>query len=323
MIRFVQLINSFITSSGAAACGEEESMYEIVVGHVTDHPFVYKLEPHGVWDHIGNLAFKLNTMLGFQTPTGEITTCLHGHEARVIESTPLKLFGICDMRITKWVIMLWFALVVCAFVFIPLARKIKKSPMGSKSRWVNLWEVLISFVHDEIVEPNFHHGTAKKAMPYFCSVFFFVLFANYLGLIPGLATSTGNLGVTAGLAICTLLIQVVLGTVVQGPLWIFTGIVPHGIPFAMYFLLWPIELMGMLIKPFALTIRLFANMTAGHVVIIIFLYLVTMFQSYAVGIGSVSLSLIIYLLELLVAFIQAYIFTSLSAMFIGSSMSAH
>ena len=81
--------------------------------------------------------------------------------------------------------------------------------------------------------------------------------------------------------------------------------------------------MGLIIKPFALTVRLFANMTAGHIVIIIFIYLVMMFQSYAVGIGSVSLSLIIYLLELLVAFIQAYIFTSLSAMFIGSSMSAH
>jgi len=188
---------------------------------------------------------------------------------------------------------------------------------------VNMWESLIGFVHDEIVEPNFHHGTAKKAMPYFCSVFFFIFFANYLGLIPGLATSTGNLAVTAGLALCTILGMFVVGIAVQGPLWIFTGIVPHGIPFAMYFLLWPIEVLGFAIKPFALTVRLFANMTAGHIVIIIFLYLVMMFQSYAVGIGSVALSLIIYLLELMVAAIQAYIFTALSAQFIGSSMSAH
>ena len=321
MVRFVQFINSFISSSGEAACGEE-SMYEIVVGHVTDHPFIYKLVPHGLSDHFGNLIFKLNTMLGFQN-VHETTVCLHGHSAKVYESTPIKVFGIFDMRITKWVLMLWVALFLCALVFIPLARKIKKSPMGSKSRWVNMWEALIGFVHDEIVEPNFHHGTAKKAMPYFCTVFFFILFANYLGLIPGLATSTGNLAVTAGMAIFTLLGMFVIGTIMQGPLWIFSGIVPHGIPFLMYFLLWPIEVMGLIIKPFALTVRLFANMTAGHIVIIIFIYLVMMFQSYLVGVGSVSLSLIIYLLELLVAFIQAYIFTSLSAMFIGSSMSAH
>jgi len=324
MVRFIQFINSFVTSSGshgAVACGEE-SMYEVVVGHVTDHPFVYKIVPHGISDHFGNFIFKLNTMLGFQTEH-HATKCMHGHPAEVIESMPIKLAGIFDLRITKWVLMLWVALIVCAVIFIPLSRKIKKSPMGSKSRWVNMWEALIGFVHDEIVEPNFEHGYAKKAMPYFLSVFFFIFFANYLGLVPGLATSTGNLAVTAGLAFFTLFGMFAVGTIKQGPLWIFSGIVPHGIPFLMYFLLWPIELMVLVIKPFALTVRLFANMTAGHVVIIIFIYLVMMFQSYLVGVGSVSLSLIIYLLELLVAFIQAYIFASLSAMFIGSCVHAH
>jgi len=263
-------------------------------------------------------------MLGFHVPDATpVTECLHGHAMEVILATPVKLFGIFDLRITKWVIMLWVTMFLCALVFIPLARKIKNSPMGSKSRWVNLWESLIGFVHDEIVEPNFEHDYAKKAMPYFCTVFFFILFANYLGLIPGSATATGNLAVTAGMAMFTLFGMIAIGTIKQGPLWIFSGIVPHGIPFLMYFLLWPIEVMGLIIKPFALTVRLFANMTAGHIVIIIFLYLVMMFQSYLVGVGSVSLSLIIYLLELLVAFIQAYIFTSLSAMFIGSSMHAH
>lgn len=323
MVRFVQFVNSFVTSAGSSACGED-SMYDIVVGHVTDHPFLYHVHPHGISDMFGNLIFKLNTFLGFQHPhAAPVTECLHGHPVEIIASDPIKLFGIFDLRITKWVIMLWVALVLCAIVFIPLARKIKKSPMGSTSRWVNMWEALIGFVHDEIVEPNFEHGYAKKAMPYFLSVFFFILFANYLGLIPGLATSTGNLAVTAGMALFTLFGMFAIGTIMQGPLWIFTGIVPSGVPFLMYFLLWPIELMGMVIKPFALTVRLFANMTAGHIVIIIFIYLVMMFQSYLVGVGSVSLSLIIYMLELLVAFIQAYIFTSLSAMFIGASVHAH
>jgi len=326
MVRFVQFVNSFVTSAGNSACGED-SMYDIVISHVTDKPFLYHVHPHGISELWGNLIFKLNGFLGFQKPTLDyssgITECLHGHAIEIIESHPVKLFGIFDLRITKWVIMLWVALFLCALVFIPLARKIRKSPMGSTSRWVNMWEALIGFVHDDIVEPNFEHGYAKKAMPYFLTVFFFILFANYLGLIPGLATSTGNLAVTAGMAMFTFVGMIAVGTIVQGPLWIFSGVVPHGIPFLMYFLLWPIEIMGLCIKPFALTVRLFANMTAGHIVIIIFIYLVMMFQSYLVGVGSVSLSLIIYLLELLVAFIQAYIFTSLSAMFIGSSVHAH
>ena len=278
--------NIFISSGGGH--GEEESMYDIVMHHLTDH--------------------VINT--GF---IGKINE-LYLNE---------KILGIVDMRITKWVLMLWLSLILCAIIFIPLARKIKKDRYGSSSKWVNMWEALIGFVHDEVVEPNFDHEYIKTAMPYFSSVFFFILFSNLVGLVPSMSTATGNLAVTAGLALFTLVGMIGIGTIKQGPLYIFKGIVPHGIPFMMYFLLWPIELMGFVIKPFALTVRLFANMTAGHVVIIIFLYLVMMFQSYWVGIGSVTGSLMIYLLELLVAFIQAYIFATLSAMFIGASMHAH
>ena len=325
MVRFYQFINSLVTSAGDVAC-KDETMYEIVVGHVTDSPFLYKIEPHGIWDLIGNLAFKLNTFLGFQIPDKvSKIVCLHGHPAEVIESTtnPAIFSGAVDLRITKYVLMLWLALFLCAIIFIPVARMIKKSPMGSKSKWVNMWEAIIGFVHDEIVDPNFEHGHAKKAMPYFLSVFFFIFVANYLGQIPGMATSTGNLAVTAGLASFTLAGMIVIGFIAQGPLWIITGIVPSGIPVFLFPLLWVIEVLGLVIKPFALTIRLFANMTAGHVVIIIFIYLVMMFQSYLVGVGSVTLSLVIYLLELLVCLIQAYIFTALSAMFIGASVHAH
>jgi len=327
MIRFVQFINNFVASSGNSE-GSGESVYDVVIGHVTDKAFFYHINPHGLWDWIGNIAFKLNSLLGFQVPDAAPSVVhMHGHEIEVIKSTAVKFFpgvlGGFDLRITKWVVMLWVALLLCALIFIPIARKIKKSPMGSTSRWVNLWETMIGFVHDEIVEPYFDRKHAKKAMPYFCSVFFFLLFANYLGLVPGLATSTGNLAVTLGMALFTLAGMILVGMVKQGPLWIFSGIVPSGVPAVMYLLLWPIEVMGLLIKPFALTVRLFANMTAGHIVIIVFLYLIMLFQSYAVGAGSVTLSLMMYLLELLVAFIQAYIFASLSAMFIGSSMHAH
>jgi F-type H+-transporting ATPase subunit a len=323
MVRFIHFINSFVSSSGSQAC-PDESMYDIVISHVTDHQVLYHVEPHGIVDMFYNLIFKLNTFLGFQIPHARpVVECFHGHPVELVKSDPVMIFGMFDMRITKIVLMMWLALFLCVVIFIPLAGKIRKASLGSRSRWVNFWEALIGFVHDEIVEPNFGHGYTKKAMPYFLTVFFFVSFMNYIGLIPGTSTATGNLGVTAGLSICTMLTMFALGTVKQGPQWIFSGIVPSGVPFVMYFLLWPIELLGLAIKPFALTIRLFANMTAGHIVILIFLYLVMMFQSYAVGLGSVSLSLIIYLLELLVCFIQAYIFTTLSAMFVGSALHAH
>ncbi len=136
MIHLLHSINSFITSGG----GEDESMFDIVMHHLTDHT---------------------------------ITTGFIGKINEQYLSN--KLFGIFDMRITRWVVMLWVAAVVCLIVFVPIARKIKNAKYGSSSKWVNLWEVLISFVHDEIVEPNFDHHYVKKAMPYFLRVFFCVL----------------------------------------------------------------------------------------------------------------------------------------------------
>lgn len=284
MIHLLHSINSFITSGG----GEDESMFDIVMHHLTDHT---------------------------------ITTGFIGKINEQYLSN--KLFGIFDMRITRWVVMLWVAAVVCLIVFVPIARKIKNAKYGSSSKWVNLWEVLISFVHDEIVEPNFDHHYVKKAMPYFLSVFFFVLFCNLVGLIPGMSTATGNLAVTAGLAILTLLGMIGVGMIKQGPFSYWAGLVPHGVPAFVIPLMFPIEIIGLFIKPFALTVRLFANMTAGHIVVIIFIYLTIMFKSHWVGVGSVTGALLIDMLELLVAFIQAYIFSALSAMFIGSTMHAH
>ncbi len=234
MIRLVEFFNTLVTSGGGHE--EKESIFNVVMHHMTDH--------------------VINT--GF---IGKI------NEQYFSE----KLFGIFDMRITKWVLMLWTAFFLVCLVFIPLAQAIKRSPMGSESKWVNMWEAIIGFVHDEIVEPNFEHEHVKKAMPYFCSVFFFVLFCNYIGLIPGMSTATGNLAVTGGLAMFTLIGILLIGIIMHGPLFLITGLVPGGVPVFLFPLLWVIEVMGLLIKPFALTVRLFANMTAGHIVIIIFI----------------------------------------------------
>jgi F-type H+-transporting ATPase subunit a len=286
MLHLLHFVNTYISSGGEH--GEKESISDIVLHHLMDHVI----------------------QSGFISKINELFL-----------ST--KLFGLFDMRITKHVLMMWMAALLCLIIFIPVSRRIRRVKGGSSSRWINLWEVLIGFIHDEIVEPNFESHYIKKAMPYFSTLFFFILFCNLLGLVPGMATPTANLAVTAGLALLTLIGILGVGMVKQGIFGYWKGLVPHGVPAFIIPLMFPIEIIGMLIKPFALTVRLFANMTAGHVVIIIFLYLIMMFGSYWVGIGSVAAALMIDLLELLVAFIQAYIFTVLSAMFIGASMHAH
>jgi F-type H+-transporting ATPase subunit a len=285
MINPISVINFLITSASSG----QEDIYEVVIHHFSDYVIT------------GGFIGWLNQNL-----------------------LSAKLFGIFDMRITKLVLMLWVAMFLCIIIFIPLARAIKKNKNGSKSRWANrwigMWEFMITFIYDEIIEPNFSGKDRKKVTPYFLSLFFFIIFANYLGMIPGLATATSNLAVTGGLALCTLFFVVVIGFIKHGPLWIITGIVPGGIPRPLFPLLWVIEIVGLIIRPFSLTIRLFANMAAGHIVIIAFLFLIMMFQSYWIGIGSVAGAFFMTLLELLVALIQAYIFTALSAMYIGEAM---
>ena len=128
---------------------------------------------------------------------------------------------------------------------------------------------------------------------------------------------------TGGLALCTLFGMFLIGMIMQGPFWVFKGIVPGGVPVALFPLLWMIEFFSLFIKPFVLTVRLFANMTAGHIVVVIFLFLIMMFQSYTVGVLSTAGALMIYMLEVLVAFIQAYVFVVLSSMYIGASVHSH
>ncbi len=282
------------------------SVYEIVVSHLTDHP----IENISITNQDNIIVSSVKTI---------------NNSISYVNNTYLKnkFFGIIDMKITRWVLMMWLALSLMVVIFITLGQQIKKAQLGSTSRWVNLWEVLIGVIHDDIVAPFFDHKYIKIALPYFATLFFFLLFCNVLGLLPGFSTATGNLAVTAALAVFTLLGIVGVGFIKQGPLFIITGIVPGGVPKAIFPLLWLIELVGLLIKPFSLTIRLFANMLAGHIVIIIFLYLSIMFQNYFVAIGGVMGALMIYALELLVVLIQAYIFTTLSAIFISSSMHAH
>jgi F-type H+-transporting ATPase subunit a len=188
-------------------------------------------------------------------------------------------------------------------------------------------ESLVLFVRDDIAEANIGHGDGRRFTPLLCSFFFFILVAALLGLMPFAATSTGNLAVTAGLALVSFAAQQYAGISKYGVVGHFHNIVPPGLPAWLLPIMIPVEIISMFTKPFALMIRLFANMLAGHMVITTLIILIplmarmTPLAGVAMTPVSIGLSLFIMLLEVLVALIQAYIFTLLTAIFIG--MYAH
>jgi F-type H+-transporting ATPase subunit a len=189
-----------------------------------------------------------------------------------------------------------------------------------------LVEMLVLFVRDEIAEKSIGHD-GRKFTPLLCSFFFFILIAALLGLLPFSATSTGNIAVTAALAMVSFAAQQYAGISKYGFVGHFKGLVPHGMPLWLLPIIVPVEIAGMFTKPFALMVRLFANMLAGHVVIATLLLLIPLMAAVQTALGvaivpvSLGLGLFIMMLELLVALIQAFVFTLLSAVFIG--MYAH
>jgi len=195
-------------------------------------------------------------------------------------------------------------------------------------------EALVLFVRNDIAVANIGHG-GEKFSPYILTLFFFILYCNLLGLLPWGAAATGNIAVTAALALTAFLTIEVSGFVALGPKGYLKTIVmvPPGVTgigaVIMAAIMTPVELVGKIVKPFALTLRLFANMTAGHFVILVLLGLIFVFGTappvirYGVAVGAVALTLFMMMLELLVAFLQAYIFALLTSVFIGLMRHEH
>ncbi|MBK8871315.1 MAG: F0F1 ATP synthase subunit A [Elusimicrobia bacterium] len=227
--------------------------------------------------------------------------------------------GPLSFRFSKHLLVMWIAAAVAAASFVAAGQMARR---GKRNRWVLFVESLAVFVRDDIVLPNL--GEEGRAyLPYFLSTFFFILLMNLMGLVPGSATPTGNISVTAALAVCTFFMINVAGVREHGFGGYVKSLVPHGMPVWLLPLMYPIELLGLLTKTFALCIRLFANMIAGHIVILAFLALIFLFEKVWVAPLSVSAALGISLLELFVAFLQAYIFTLLSAIFVGGAVHSH
>jgi F-type H+-transporting ATPase subunit a len=236
-----------------------------------------------------------------------------------------------DLKITKFMVLEVVAAIILIAVFVPLARRVKtgEAPRG---RFWNLFEAMVMFIRDQIARPTIGSQDADKFAPFLMTAFFFVLVCNLLGLVPWAGSPTGALATTGTLALFTLLTVILAGSLKLGPIGFWKAQVPHmELPLAIGIVLRPmifaIEVLGLLIKHFVLAMRLLANMLAGHVVLaVIVAFILASWGTIAwFGVmpasifGAVALSL----LELFVAFLQAYIFTFLSGLFIGMAVHPH
>lgn len=240
----------------------------------------------------------------------------------VIETTAAgqeKPVGPLDFSITKNVASLFLSVALLLLIFFTVAGRYKanqgRAPRGIQS----FFEPIIIFIRDEIAKPNIG-PKYERYVPYLLTVFFFIWFNNLLGLMPGGANLTGNIAVTIVLAIFTLIITLFSS---NKDYWTHIFKTP-GVPVALLPIMVPIELIGAFItKPVSLMVRLFANITAGHIVILSLFSLIFIFESFAVGIVSVAFAIFMNFLELFVALLQAYVFTLLTSMYFGGAVEEH
>ena len=248
---------------------------------------------------------------------------------------PIEIGGI-DLSITKHVILIWsIAALVIGLTLLGTARY-RKNKNALPSKFSGLFEILIDFIKKEMVIPNIGKNYAITWTPLIATFFIFILFSNFLGLIPfleylpgGSGTITGNFAVTAALSLITFIAIIIAGSMKHGFIGHWKNMIPGGLPAPVLLILIPVEIMGMFIKPLALLLRLGANMTAGHIgMVAIFGLPILIGASMGEGIGfgvgfvSVILNTALYFLEMIVCLVQAYVFSLLSSVFIGMAIHA-
>jgi len=225
----------------------------------------------------------------------------------------------------------WLALGLMLLVFVPIRYSFGKARPGWFTRVFRGW---VMWIRDEMVYAVMGKEEGRRFAPYFIFLFFFIAFMNVVGLIPGVggfylgAAATADFHVTGALAVVTLLMMVLLGSAKQGAVKFWVNLLPHGIPFWMVPIMAVVELVGLMVKPFALMVRLFANMLAGHLVIYSFIGLIfvfaKMFEGGVISYGTLApflgLAIFINILEAFITLLQAYIFTYLSILFVHQAM---
>ena len=263
---------------------------------------------HGGGNVFAELLHHLNDAPKLETPFGYIP---------LPQFSPVQIGGLTlDLSITKHVVFLWLAAVLLIVSATLVSRSVRRREVPSG--FSNMIEAMIVFVRDEIAVANMGPG-GLRYMPYLLTTFFFILLMNLMGLIPYGASATGNLNVTAGLAIIAFFM--IQGAAIRSQgLGHFLAHLTGGVHWSLWPIMIPIEILGLFTKAFALCIRLFANMTGGHIVIVSLIGLIFLFKSYLVAILPAGFVVGIMFLELFVAFLQAYIFTMLTALFMGLGM---
>jgi len=254
----------------------------------------------------------------------------------------INLWGL-DLSITKHVIMLWVVAATTIAISLYATRAYRNSNKAKPKGIAHLFEILMEFIKSDIVIPNIGKSGYRMWTPLIATFFIFILISNFIGMVPffekiqmifpgisGSSTITGNFTVTAALSVITFFAIIIAGTMKHGFIGHWKNMIPGGVPAPVLIILIPIEIAGMFIKPLALTLRLGANMTAGHIgMVAIFGIPMIIYQSVnsigvglSVGIVSVILNTAIYFLEFIVCLVQAYVFSLLSAVFIGMAIHA-
>lgn len=297
---------------------QEENIFMKLLGKLSDHDALY-IGAYKVTDlpkiYIDNgFHFYLNYDQVKEAGLYEVVEH-HGHKSVINKETGKG--PQFDLSITNFVVFQWIAVIFLAVMFNRVFSKYKKNPGKAPSGFQNAIEAMILYVRDEMIRPNIPSRVAADyLLPYFVALFFFILFMNLTGLVPGGHTATGAIAVTASLAIISFFVINITAMRESGVGAWFKHLL-GGAPAWLAPIMVPIEIIGMLVKPFALTIRLFANMTAGHVVMLSLLGILFFFKTFYLSIAITPFSVFMYALELLVAFIQAYLFTLLTAIFVG------
>ena len=280
-------------------------------------PVILYHKPTGLHFFFSNKIAHGHEYKGFKLGEGDY----EGRIVAVNESGEVDIDNIpLDFSMTKTVMGMLGAAILGLWLFLALSRSYKKTGISHPKGIQGFLEPIILFVRDEMVIPNIGYKHHERFMPYLLSVFFFILINNIMGLIPfpppfG-ANVTGNIAVTMTLALFSFVIIQISGT--KG-YWRHIFATP-GVPFWLLPIMIVVELLGMIAKPFALMVRLFANITAGHIIVMSLLGLIFIFDSVAVAPVSIFFVLFMDCLELLVAFLQAYVFTLLSALFISLAL---
>jgi F-type H+-transporting ATPase subunit a len=262
-----------------------------IIGHLTD-PYHWET-PFGAVDLQKSVNEPLSEILGF------------------------------DPHINVWVVMMWFAAAFLLAVFVPVVRWWRKhGEEGVPTGMRNLLEPVMLFIRDQMVYPSLGEKHGRKWLPFFWTMFFFILTVNLIGLIPQpfYVAASGNIGFTLAMALVTFFAINIGGMIEKGVVGYIKGIVPPGVPGYLWLFVLVLEIFGLIVRHVALTIRLFANMTAGHIILLSLLGFIFMSQSFVIAGVSVLGTAAMTLFEIFIAFVQAYIFTILSAIFIGAGL---